>query len=101
MQPFRLISQSECVKARIPGCIVRDRIARRGKSNVVGSFCAAALPLFCTSLCLAQEVEAQQAAVVVRSNLVMVPVLAMTKQGKVLLDLNARDFVLTDNGVPQ
>ena len=38
---------------------------------------------------------------VVRSNLVMVPVLATTKQGNVIFDLTADDFLLTDNGVPQ
>ena len=38
---------------------------------------------------------------VVRSTLVMVPVLATTKEGRVIFDLTTDDFLLTDNGVPQ
>jgi VWFA-related protein len=37
----------------------------------------------------------------VRSNVVLVPALVKTRQGAVLFDLTASDFVLTDNGVPQ
>ena len=38
---------------------------------------------------------------VARSTLVMVPVLATTKEGNVIFDLTADDFLLTDNGVSQ
>src|SRR6185437_2853817 len=37
----------------------------------------------------------------VRSNLVLVPALVKTKMGKLVFSLNADDFVLTDDGVPQ
>jgi len=37
----------------------------------------------------------------VRSTLVMVPVLVTTKAGKVVFELTADDFLVTDNGVPQ
>ncbi|WP_216841008.1 VWA domain-containing protein [Acidobacterium sp. S8] len=40
-------------------------------------------------------------AITVRSNLVMVPALVKTKAGEIVFSLNADDFVLTDDGVPQ
>ena len=40
-------------------------------------------------------------AITVRSNLVLVPVLVKDKTGEPVLSLNAGDFLLTDNGVPQ
>lgn len=40
-------------------------------------------------------------AITVRSNLVLVPVLVKDKTGEPVLSLNAGDFILTDNGVPQ
>jgi len=42
-----------------------------------------------------------QPTVVVRSTLVIVPAFATTKEGNVIFDLTAEDFLLTDNGVPQ
>lgn len=39
--------------------------------------------------------------ITVRSNLVLVPVLVKDKTGEPVLSLNAGDFILTDNGVPQ
>ena len=44
---------------------------------------------------------AQQTTLTVRSNLVEVPVLVKTKSGQNVYELTARDFLLTDNGVPQ
>jgi VWFA-related protein len=52
------------------------------------------------SLC-AQENETAQAPLTVRTTLVMVPVLVTTKAGKVVFELKASDFLVTDNGVPQ
>jgi len=43
----------------------------------------------------------QQTTLTVRSNLVLVPALVTTKDGQVVFELSADDFVLTDNGVPQ
>lgn len=51
-----------------------------------------------------QSSEASQTAataITVRSNLVLVPVLVKDKTGEPVLSLNAGDFILTDNGVPQ
>ena len=36
-----------------------------------------------------------------RSNLVVVPALVTTKDGQVVFELSADDFLLTDNGIPQ
>jgi len=49
----------------------------------------------------AQQDEAAQAPLTVRSTLVMVPVLVTTKAGKVVFELTANDFLVTDNGEPQ
>jgi VWFA-related protein len=49
----------------------------------------------------AQQSEASQPSLTVRSTLVTVPVLVTTKPGKVIFELTAADFVVTDNGVPQ
>ncbi len=49
----------------------------------------------------AQEKEPAQPPLTVRTTLVMVPVLVTTKAGKVVFELTADDFVVTDNGVPQ
>jgi VWFA-related protein len=54
----------------------------------------------------AQQTEAQQTVLpqvklTVRSNLVMVPVFVTASDGNVAFGLNAEDFTLTDNGVPQ
>src|SRR5712671_879346 len=54
-----------------------------------------------TSVCSAQESDTGQPAVTVRSTLVMVPVFVNSQEGRLVLDLKADDFVLTDNVVPQ
>jgi hypothetical protein len=43
----------------------------------------------------------QTQAIIVRSNLVFVPVLVKNKAGETIFSLTADDFVLTDDGVPQ
>jgi VWFA-related protein len=48
-----------------------------------------------------KQSDAPQAALTVRATLVMVPTLVTTKSGKVIFELTANDFVVTDNGVPQ
>ena len=53
------------------------------------------------SVCIAQESGTGQSTVTVHSNLVMVPVFVNTKDGHVVFDLKADDFLLTDNGVSQ
>jgi VWFA-related protein len=68
------------------------------------SVCTLALLIVLTAvgLCAQQnENEAAQAPLTVRSTLVMVPVLVTTKAGKVVFELTADDFRVTDNGVPQ
>jgi len=54
-----------------------------------------------TTNLFAQQNEPAQPALTVRSTLVMVPVLVTTKAGKVVFELTADDFLVTDNGVPQ
>ena len=49
----------------------------------------------------AQQNEPSSPPLTVRTTLVMVPVLVTTKTGKVVFELTADDFVVTDNGVPQ
>jgi VWFA-related protein len=49
----------------------------------------------------AQQSENTPPPLTVRTTLVMVPVLVTTKTGKVVFELTADDFVVTDNGVPQ
>ncbi len=66
-----------------------------------------AVCLFSLLLCLAaaglraQEGDAGQPVLSVRSTLVEAPVLVKTKAGQVILNLTANDFVLTDNGIAQ
>jgi len=49
----------------------------------------------------AQQNEPASPPLTVRTTLVMVPVLVTTKTGKVVFELTADDFAVTDNGVPQ
>lgn len=58
------------------------------------------LALPAVSVCVQQN-DPSQPPLTVRSTLVMVPVLVTTKTGKVVFELTADDFVVTDNGVPQ
>jgi VWFA-related protein len=48
-----------------------------------------------------QPSDPPQVKLTVRSNLVMVPVFVTGGDGNVIFGLNAEDFTLTDNGVPQ
>jgi VWFA-related protein len=63
--------------------------------------------LLCLAMCLpgvdlrAQQSDAGQPTLTVRSTLVQVPVLVKTKAGQVILGLTTGDFLLTDDGVPQ
>jgi VWFA-related protein len=50
---------------------------------------------------IAQQEDSAQTTLTVRSNLVQVPALVTTKTGRVVFELTADDFVLTDNGAPQ
>jgi VWFA-related protein len=64
--------------------------------------CALTLLLGLTGVVLfAQQTEPAQAPITVRSTLVMVPVLVTSKTGKVIFELTANDFLVTDNGEPQ
>jgi VWFA-related protein len=63
-------------------------------STLIFALCLAAV-------CIAQESGPGQSTVTVRSNLVLVPVLVNTKDGQIVSDLEADDFLLTDNGVSQ
>ncbi len=49
----------------------------------------------------AQQNEPAEPPLTVHTTLVMVPVLVTTKAGKVVFELTADDFTVTDNGVPQ
>ncbi|MGO8758801.1 MAG: VWA domain-containing protein [Terracidiphilus sp.] len=49
----------------------------------------------------AQQRDPEQPTLTVRSTLVQVPALVKTRQGEVVFELRAEDFILTDNGVPQ
>ncbi len=65
-------------------------------------FLATLIFMLCVAgLCIAQESGSSQSTVTVRSNLVLVPVLVNTKDGQIASDLEADDFLLTDNGVSQ
>jgi VWFA-related protein len=61
---------------------------------------AVQLVVIAAGLC-AQQSEAAQSPLTVHSTLVMVPVLVTTKAGKVVFELAADDFLVTDNGAPQ
>ncbi len=60
-----------------------------------------ALLLSFTATGIAQQTGPPQVKLTVRSNLVMVPVFVTSVDGNVIFDLDAKDFLLTDNGVPQ
>jgi VWFA-related protein len=49
----------------------------------------------------AQQRETERPAMTVRSTLVQVPALVKTRQGEVVFELTAEDFILADNGVAQ
>ena len=62
------------------------------------------LLLCLTSLCMWGQqsgIDADQPTLTVRSTLVRVPVLVKNKSGRVVFDLTADDFLVTDNGVRQ
>jgi VWFA-related protein len=65
------------------------------RCNLVALLCLA------TTAAWAQQADANQPNLTVRSTLVQVPALVTNKAGKVVFQLSAEDFFLTDNGVPQ
>jgi VWFA-related protein len=66
------------------------------------SACAISLLLFLTTVeARARQADPDQPPLTVRSNVVLAPALVKTKQGAVFFGLTARDFSLTDNGIPQ
>jgi len=67
---------------------------------VCGIVCAIAV-LFCCSVACPQSQDASPATLTVRTSLVEVPVLIKTKSGEPVFALNAADFSIADNGVPQ
>jgi VWFA-related protein len=77
--------------------------AERSRLRVMlRSVCASTLLLGLSGVRLfAQQSETAQPPITVRSTLVMVPVLATDKAGKVVFELTAANFVVTDNGEPQ
>ena len=76
--------------------------ARSRLKAIMRSVCSLTFLLALTGVGLcAQQSETAQSPLTVRSTLVMVPVLVTTKAGKVVFELTADDFLVTDNGVPQ
>src|SRR2546430_16561828 len=65
------------------------------------SICTLILLLCFTAVGIAQQGDTGQPKLTVHSTLVVAPVFVTTKEGRVVLDLKADDFLLTDNGVPQ
>ncbi|HTW60020.1 MAG TPA: VWA domain-containing protein [Terriglobales bacterium] len=66
------------------------------------SVCGLTVLLGLTGVSLfAQQNEPAQPPITVRSTLVMVPVLVTNKAGKVVFELTANDFLVTDNGEPE
>lgn len=73
------------------------RAAEQRCSRFSRRFMGASLLLFLTALPLA----AQQITLHARSSLVLVPTLVEDSSGSPVFDLIAKDFLVTDNGVPQ
>src|SRR6266699_2308929 len=63
--------------------------------------CTLILLLCFTAVGIAQQSDTGQSKLTVHSTLVVAPVFVTTKEGRVVFDLKADDFLLTDNGVPQ
>src|SRR5437879_5548826 len=63
--------------------------------------CALIFLFFVTPPGVAQESQSSQSKLTVHSTLVMAPVFVTTKDGHIVFNLEAEDFRLTDNGVPQ
>lgn len=68
----------------------------RGFHRQLGSVCVV-FALLLVSFVL----RAQQITLRTRTNLVLVPTLVETKNGEPIFNLTAKDFIVTDNGVPQ
>jgi VWFA-related protein len=71
------------------------------RNMLVILLCLAAVDLRAQHAQHAQQGDAGQPTLTVRSTLVQVPVLVKTKAGQVVFGLTADDFVLTDDGVLQ
>jgi hypothetical protein len=68
------------------------------------SVCTASLLLCLTPLLIGEQQSGEdptQPSLTVRSTLVQVPVLVKNKSGRVVFELTADEFLLTDNGVRQ
>src|SRR5580698_8756040 len=87
----------------VPDSAEEVAAAERSRLRVMlRSVCASTLLLGLSGVRLfAQQSETAQPPITVRSTLVMVPVLATDKAGKVVFELTAANFVVTDNGEPQ
>jgi VWFA-related protein len=84
-------------EALVVGAVARSRLGA-----MMWSVCGLTLLLGLTGMGLfAQQSEPTQPPITVRSTLVMVPVLVTSKTGKVIFELTANDFLVTDNGEPQ
>ena len=76
--------------------------AARSREGFMRSVCVSIFLLTVAGVAsFTQQGEAGQASLTVRSSLVTVPVLVTTKAGKVVFELTADDFLVTDNGVTQ
>jgi VWFA-related protein len=79
--------------------LVAGAAAHSRPGVVIRSVCALILLLGLAGVSLfAQQSEPAQPPITVRSTLVMVPVLVTNKTGKVIFELTANDFLVTDNG---
>ena len=65
------------------------------------TLCASTVLLGLANLCVAQELPTNQATIKARSTVVMVPAFVSSRDGQVIFGLQAKDFLLTDNGEPQ
>ena len=94
--------EAAVAEADFPAVDWRRRRQRLLREAMMRSVCTLVLLLALVAVAsFAQQSEAAQPSLTVHSTLVMVPVLVTTKAGKVVFELTADDFLVTDNGVPQ